>query len=73
MVLSILFTMIMGFIFFCSGIYMLGIWIYYEIKPKSDSPNDEKPKKYIIVEAEETEEERQCREYGDCYGYSYYW
>ena len=25
-----------------------------------------------IVEPEESEEERQFREYGDCYGYSYY-
>ena len=25
-----------------------------------------------IIEPEESEEERQFREYGDCYGYSYY-
>lgn len=25
-----------------------------------------------IIESEESEEERQFREYGDCYGYSYY-
>ena len=27
---------------------------------------------FEIVEPEESEEERQFREYGDCYGYSYY-
>ena len=27
---------------------------------------------FEIIEPEESEEERQFREYGDCYGYSYY-
>lgn len=68
-----LFAFVMVIIIICSGIYMLGLILYYAFKPKSDLPDGEVPKKYIIVEAEETEEERQCREYGDCYGYSYYW
>lgn len=73
MILSMLFAFVMGIIIICSGIYMLGLILYYAFKPKSDSSDGEAPKKYIVVEAEETEEERQCREYGDCYGYSYYW
>lgn len=69
MVMTILFALIMGIVLMGAGIYMLILLIYYALKPK----NNDAPKEYIIVEPEETEEERQCREYGDCYGYSYYW
>lgn len=69
MVLTIIFALIMETVLMVAGFYMLGLLIYYALKPK----NNDAPKEYIIVEPEETEEERQCREYGDCYGYSYYW
>lgn len=68
MVLSMIFVFVMGIVFMCAGVYLLAMTIYYALKP-----NDDPPKEFIIVEPEETEEERQCREYGDCYGYSYYW
>lgn len=60
----------------CFGLYTIGYVIYLcDIKPRLNKKSNSQPqeKAYIVIEDEHiAEENRQCTEYGDCYGYSYY-
>lgn len=78
--LGIIIQLVVCIALLCLGLYIIGMTIYLcDIKPRmvrkaTPKPKTQaKPKSYIVVEdAHIAEENRQCTEYGDCYGYSYY-
>lgn len=69
--MAILFTAAMGILFCGAGIYCIGLLLFGWTKNAEEK--SETPRQIVIEDGEESEEERQNREYGDFYGDSYYW
>ena len=68
---SFLFVIAIGILCLVFGIRMFGLVIAACFKKPKEKP--EQPKRIVVVEDEESEIDRQNREYGDFYGDSYYW
>ena len=68
---SFLFVIAIGILCLVFGIRMFGLVIAVCFKKPKEKP--EQPKRIVVVEDEESEIDRQNREYGDFYGDSYYW